>query len=585
MFDFLENFEKRMEWIGIANSIINRKGKNTELENLFEENEMTNIIISVLLFIMEKTLEENNECEMHHIEDFLDQLTREYYSKAFNQSQVRDIAGYIIKDILQNNGSRCAYPLVNYTKRAVEEITIRLVNDKIIDENNDRRIVYMLTNQGYEFLFRMKEVDEEIQLTIEQLKLKEYIKRKKFSSAVRQSYELIKMVRQKKKDLESFILSIRQNIHSVDIEQYETLMKSTYSMLTEEYDTMDEIQKMIHMAQERIKEETASGRDFDQKLSKARAEIMEIHHNIGLVISEQRDLIINRTSLSDLYMDTIKRSFEFSFEKRYDFEEVILSNLEGCTQVLDNCLDLLKPLFLPARKSVLGIGDVYASQAIIKDSSEQNPHTVSVDEFDDSAERARIKRVGERYDVSVALIISEAMKAAEGVETGEEKQTTEEKQTGVMQTGEVSLSEIINKTREGNPSLYDEIVRDRCIFLVALKLYDIGTVNVSSFYRGSGRVIMQPSEEFNIEYCLVKVKNMIDDIERLRELRVEKTGEEIEVTIERTVDQPAGTGTEEDFAQTGAGFTGTGAGFTETEVKAKSIETVKMSNLVFKAVM
>jgi ribosomal protein S2 len=93
----------------------------------------------------------------------------------------------------------------------------------------------MLTNQGYEFLFRMKEVDEEIQLTIEQLKLKEYIKRKKFSSAVRQSYELIKMVRQKKKDLESFILSVRQNIHSVDIEQYEALMKCTYSMLAEEY--------------------------------------------------------------------------------------------------------------------------------------------------------------------------------------------------------------------------------------------------------------------------------------------------------------------------------------------------------------
>lgn len=179
MFDFLENFEKRMEWIGIANSIINRKGKNTELEKLFDENEMTNIIISVLLFIMERTLEENNECEMHHIEAFLDQLTREFYAKTFSQYQIRDLAGYIIKDILQNNGSRYAYPLMNYAKKAIEEITIRLVSDKIIEDKNERRIVYMLTNQGYEFLFRMKEVDEEIQLTIEQLKLKEYIKRKK----------------------------------------------------------------------------------------------------------------------------------------------------------------------------------------------------------------------------------------------------------------------------------------------------------------------------------------------------------------------------------------------------------------------
>jgi hypothetical protein len=158
------------------------------------------------------------------------------------------------------------------------------------------------------------------------------------------------------------------------------------------------------------------------------------------VISEQRDLIINRTSLSDLYMDTIKRSFEFSFEKRYDFEDVILSNLERYTQVLDNCLDLLKPLFLPARKSVLGIGDIYASQAIIKENPEQSPHTVSVEEFDDSAERARIKRIAERYDASVALIISEAMKAAEDV-----------KASGGTQAGGVSLSAVLDKAREGDP--------------------------------------------------------------------------------------------------------------------------------------
>ena len=175
---------------------------------------------------MEKTLEENNECEMHHIEAFLDDLTRIYYSKSFSKIQHKDIASYIIKDILQNNGVRYTYTLVNYTKKSSDEITIRLIADKIVDENNERKIVYMLTNQGYEFLFRMREVDEEIQLTIEQLKLKEYIKRKKFTSAVRQSVELITFVRQKKKDLENFILSIRQNIHNVDIEKYEALIKA-----------------------------------------------------------------------------------------------------------------------------------------------------------------------------------------------------------------------------------------------------------------------------------------------------------------------------------------------------------------------
>jgi hypothetical protein len=32
MFDFLEAFEKRMEWIGIIESIVNRRGRDMEIE-------------------------------------------------------------------------------------------------------------------------------------------------------------------------------------------------------------------------------------------------------------------------------------------------------------------------------------------------------------------------------------------------------------------------------------------------------------------------------------------------------------------------------------------------------------------------
>ncbi|NSW91705.1 MAG: hypothetical protein HPY74_13710 [Firmicutes bacterium] len=179
-----------------------------------------------------------------------------------------------------------------------------------------------------------------------------------------------------KKDIENFILSIKQNIYNVDVEQYEALIKGTYAMLAEEYETMEEIQKMIRMAEEKIKEEFQMSKGFEQKLAKAKAEIMEIHHNIGIVITEQRDLILNRYSLTDLYIDTIRKSFEFSFEKRYDFEETVLINLERYNNVLDNCLSLLKPLFLPDRKKITGIGDIYEPQIIYKEMQNQDSHLV-----------------------------------------------------------------------------------------------------------------------------------------------------------------------------------------------------------------
>jgi predicted transcriptional regulator len=531
MFDFLENFEKRMEWIGITNSIINRKGKNTELENLFGENELTNIIVSVLLFIMEKTLEENNECEMHHIEAFVDELARLYYSKAFGKNQIREIAGYIIKDILQNNGVKYTYPLVNYAKKSIDEIAIRLIADKIVDENNERKIVYMLTNQGYEFLFRMREVDEEIQLTMEQLKLKEYIKRKKFSSAVRQSVELITFVRQKKKDLENFILSIRQNIHNVDIEKYEALIKSTYAMLTEEYETMSDIRRMIDMAEAKINEDFDAGADFEQKLAKAKSEIQEIHHNIGIVITEQRDLIINRYSLTSLYMDTIKKSFEFSFEKRYDFEELILMPLERCNNALDRCLGLLKPLLLPGVNRFMGIESIYEAQTIFKDAENPDSHLVQIEDYDDSQENERIRRISDRYVDMMALIVAETMRA-----------------------GETSLGRILEEKRLGDPELYARAMEDRCIFLVALKLYDIGSIPVASFYQSRKRVLLRPSEEFNVEYCLVKIRDAVEGLDAIKEMETSKAEQVIHEVFEKT------------------------------EGDIKVIETIEMTDVIFRVV-
>ena len=507
MFDFLDKFENRMEWIGIANSIINRKGKNTDLESIFDENELTNIIVSVLLFIMEKTLEENNECEMHHIETFLSDLIKQYYSENLSRQQIKEIAGYIIKDILQNNGSKYTYSVKNYSRNVFEEVVIRLIADKIVEENNTRKIVYMLTNQGYDFLFRMREVDEEIQLTIEQLKLKEYVKRKKFSNAVRQSVELIAYVRQKKKDIESFILSIRQNIHNVEVERYEALIKSTYAMLTEEYETMTDIQKMIYQAEDRIKEEFEANKEFEEKLTKAKLEIQEIYHNIGVVITEQRDLILNRHSLTDLYMDTIKKSFEYSFEKRYDFEETVLSKLERCPNVLDNCLRLLRPLFFPKKNKSLSVFNIYEPQIIFKEVEAQDPHLVSVDDYDDYDdydEKERILKTSNLYVEVIQLIIRETVSLRE-----------------------ITLSKILDDVKERNIELYERVKENRCIFSTALKLYDMGVLPINDFYQNHKKIILMPSEEFNIEYCLVKIRDEIPELEQVKELIIEKMVEKI----------------------------------------------------------
>ncbi len=547
MFEFLESFNKRMESIGIASSIINRKGKKTEIESLFDENELTNIIVSTLLFIMEKTLEENNQCELHHIEGFLDDLLSEYHGKKLSRDKLKELASYIIRDILQNNGVKLGYTLMNYTSKTIEEINIRLISDKIVEENGIKKIVYFLTNQGYEFLFRMREMDEEIQLTIEQLKLKEYIKRKKFSSAVRQSAELINFVRQKKKDIEAFVLSIRQNIHSVDVEEFEALIKSTYAMLSEEYDTMQDIQKMISLAEEKIKEEFSMSKSFEDKLYKAKAEIQEITYNIGIVITEQRDLIINRHSLTEMYMDTIKRSFEFSFEKRYDFEETILYNLERYENVLDNCIALLQPLTLPSKRKIIGVGQIFEPQTIIKEAETEDTHLFKREDYDASQEKERVRLISEQYTNILALFITQA-----------------------MQEGSIALSEIINRIQnidsvnftDDGDKLYKELMENNRLLLTALYLYNIESVKISDFFHSKSRVLDHPTEEFSLEYCLTKLKGRIKGLETISELRISKGDKELKLMVEKILEN----------------------GIREAAESTKYKEAIEMSDLIFEVI-
>ena len=221
MFEFLEAFEKRMEWIGIVESVINRRGRDMEIESIFSGNSFVNVIFSTLIYIMEKTLSEDSDCDISNISAFLEKLLPEYYNLKLEKNMYIRLANYIIKNVLQNSGAPYDFKAMDYVNGKETDIRIRLIDDRLIENDGTRKVVYSLTKQGYEFLFRTKEVDEEIQLTMEELKLKELIKRKNFKRAQEQSYNLINMVRQKKNEINLFMVKIRENIHNVDINEYE----------------------------------------------------------------------------------------------------------------------------------------------------------------------------------------------------------------------------------------------------------------------------------------------------------------------------------------------------------------------------
>jgi putative ABC transport system ATP-binding protein len=57
---------------------------------------------------------------------------------------------------------------MNYASAKWEEMRVKLIDDKVTEAEDGYSITYVLTDQGYDFLFRTKEVDQEISFSVEE---------------------------------------------------------------------------------------------------------------------------------------------------------------------------------------------------------------------------------------------------------------------------------------------------------------------------------------------------------------------------------------------------------------------------------
>lgn len=478
MHNFLEGFEKRMEVVAIVESVVTRKNKNMEIEKWFKEQEFTNLVFSVLLFIMEKTLAEDSDCDSYHIQKFISSILPTFHLTLDNV-QLEELTRYIIKTVLQNEGIPHHFNSIDYSKGEVRKISIRLITDQVKEVDGNYQITYSLTDQGYDFLFRTKEVDQEIQMTIEELKLKELIKRKNFTKALGQSQNLIQLVRQKKKEIEHFLMKIKENIHDVDIDDFEKLMDSTYELLQDEYKLLGDIMGMAHSAEEKIRKEFEEHSKLDESLRKAQSEIKKIHYNIKATLSEQKDLILSRQSLSSIYIEHIGDSFHYSMEKRFDIEELILKPMEQHVSSVEHFWKLLNPLLLPNLNRHLNPAILYAPQGLLKAAVEESDNAIEPEAFAEDTDQQKAEELSQLYVDIMDYLFRHLLE----------------------NDGDISFLELLDML-EKDEEKFSHFVQERILYTTVLKLYDMGSINLDAWQKERGRLVVNVSEEFNLEYCL-----------------------------------------------------------------------------------
>lgn len=458
--DLLQDFEKRMRFVNLIKYWLQRS-KPREIQELLhgDDDKMDNLILMVMVFIMDSTLRYGERCTKQDITAFLRELADVY---DYEPELAKILADYIVTDVLQSNGKvRSFDTFYNSDAQFRDQRSLILIEQKSGS--------YVLTNEAYEFLFRTKEIDSELDFSVNRFKLQEFIKRGNYGKALRESRELVSRVRNLKTRMDDFMLRCRTNISEVSIDEYEEIVAQVRDSFEDENKQLSDIRTLVSAKLQAIVDAQINKND---NIGQTEQEIREILENVDTVISEQSHVFNQKFSLSELYANLLDDSFSYLQAGRFDLEQEILLPLQKMQlQDFENVGKLFTPLYCPSFPHLFGLDFFYSRQNAIRESSRNDGIDIVNGDNAETAADIRNKRYVE--------IIKELLSFAD--------QNAVFRFSDYLQS--VSKEQLQKQLQE--KSLPD----------VMLKLYGMGEIDIAG-WRSAQHDIIEPVGEFDLSYCL-----------------------------------------------------------------------------------
>ena len=458
--ELLQDFEKRMRFVNLIKYWLQRS-KPTEIRELLhnDDDKTDNLILMVMVFIMDSTLRYGERCTKQDITAFLRELADVY---DYEPESAKLLTDYIVTDVLQSGGKVRLFD----TFQSGDE-DFREQSSLILLEQQSGS--YVLTNEAYEFLFRTKEIDSELDFSVNRFKLQEFIKRGNYGKALRESRELVSRVRNLKTRMDDFMLRCRTNISEVSIDEYEEIVMQVRDSFEDENKQLSNIRTLVSAKFQAITDAQVNQND---NIGQTEQEIREILENIDTVISEQSCVFNQKFSLSELYANLLDDSFSYLQAGRFDLEQELLLPLQKMQlQDSKNVGKLFAPLYRPSFPHLFGIDFFYSRQNAIKETSRDDGIEII---SEDNAETAADIR-NRRYVEIIKGLLSFA------------------NQNAVFCFSDYLAS--LSKEQ------LQEQLQEKSLPDVMLKLYGMGEIDVAG-WRSAQHDIIEPVGEFDLSYCL-----------------------------------------------------------------------------------
>jgi hypothetical protein len=236
-----------------------------------------------------------------------------------------------------------------------------------------------------------------------------------------------------------------------------------------------------------------------------------IYANVRRALMLQRKMLVACQSVQKLYLRVLQDAILFHSVQRFDMQEEILTPLAACkfrqSKEADGLFqNLLAPLMLPRLPAILNLRLAYDRQARISENEE--PGVRESEEMEsEQAELERIKRRNRTHVRIVGRLLEFSAAHPEGF----------------------SFQTFYDTLR--NERDFEELCRERVLFMDILRLYEIGDIDLELWKRQNEEWCEDCTGEFDLAYCLGRIGRMHPDFYGLRRIQIQTQSKSAELLL------------------------------------------------------
>lgn len=498
-YDFLKQFPRRMKQAGMYSLLAKKCAFKDSFTNygLNDFDERINLVYSILLFVMDRSLTETL-CTIDDISEFCCWFMEKVFGISLTFEESYELSDFVINVVLSNEGHQMFFSAYDFEKEKYVKHNIRYIGNSVY-EGEIKKTCYHLTDDGYNLLLSTLEIENNMKLTIQELIFKMHFERKSYEEAEEDIKNIFNILRIQLKKMDEAMEKIRRNALEYSVADYKHLLSEDLDTIRNTKKKFTAYKKKVDITLATLKNKDVNECTLEEEEKKNLESLDTINRYLVKSLDEHQEILNKHYDVKLLYdrelIEISKLSMIHRFSIRKDFYEKIYDNPES----LDRMEIFLRPLLNKDPNKVYNINkafEVQLSRHEIKETDTEEVIDFDIEKWEEENER-RINEKMSKYKSSIKYIIRKA-----------------------MAKGSVSLLELRKGISEDEISLLiptAEIFKEIMVEFLKTEYIDI-----SELKKEKSDYIISKSEHFQLNEMILSLLENEEDLSRLSAICVRR---------------------------------------------------------------